>query len=209
MQNTQSQQTNDSDMFDDFGDDETNNNNSNKEFLIEQRTTERLLNEINTSGFRDGHQKFMEDEKYLQTGFDSAYRNLARLAFLAGRIRSLCIHSLYFKNDSAFLSKLTHKLEKIEKYNYECLIKWNGVEARLDLIEKLVNYFESKLNSLKQLIVSLSLNEANSSAKDDLKGSIDSVLDSIEFYETSAQTSDEQSEIVDENLYNFITNLKI
>ena len=50
---------NEEDDDDFFGNDDTNNK---FELLIEQRTTERLKKEMKTTGFRDGHQKEMENE---------------------------------------------------------------------------------------------------------------------------------------------------
>ena len=120
---------NEEDDDDFFGNDDTNNK---FELLIEQRTTERLKKEMKTTGFRDGHQKEMENEYCLQFGFDLAYKLFSKLAFLIGQIRSLTVY-----------------LDEIEKKtNYEIFLYWKEDKLNSDNLVNYLNSLESKLNLL-------------------------------------------------------------
>ena len=92
--------------MDDFIDDEDNN----RDFLIEQKSTERHLNDIKSSGFRDGTQENMENEALIQSGFDESYKIFVNLAFKIGDLRAL---SSNLCQDSCFLAKLNDKLDKV------------------------------------------------------------------------------------------------
>ena len=156
-------------MFDedDFMNDNVNNNltktneSSHKDdYIVEQRATERLLNELTTNGYRDARQKFAEEEKLIQLGFDIGYQQLVKLAFLTGQIRSICSNYPNLKSDSAFLARLNDKLEKIEKLNYEKLINWKvknnhdheNVEPCLNDLRIVIIDIENKLNQFKNLL---------------------------------------------------------
>ena len=137
---------NEEDDDDFFGNDDTNNK---FELLIEHRTTERLKKEMKTTGFRDGHQKEMENEHCLQFGFDLAYKLFSKLAFLIGQIRSLTVYLDVSKNDSAFLAQVLSKLDEIEKKtNYEIFLYWNEDKLNSDNLVNYLNSLESKLNLL-------------------------------------------------------------
>ena len=112
-------------MDDDFGDDinDTNNNREN-DFMLEQRSTDRMREEIKSNGYRDGYQKHFEDEKLMQIGFDIAYKRLSAIAFLCGQIKSMAAYSSVFGKDSAFLARLNDKLDKIEHFKFDNLLEW-------------------------------------------------------------------------------------
>jgi len=118
------------------------------DYKIEQRSTERLLEEIKISGFRDGHQKLMEDEPQMQLGFDLAYRCLCRVAHLVGKIKAYIIYSSFTKGNTAFLAKVNTKLELIEKYNYGLYLEWENVDRTCD---KVVPAAESLVEVLLEL----------------------------------------------------------
>lgn len=138
------------------------------DYKIEQRSTERLLNEIKISGFRDGHQKLMEDEVHLQLGFDLAYRCLARIAGMVGKIKAYSIYSNYTRGNTAFLAGLNQKLELIEKYNYGLFLKWDThsnqtsekVEPAAESMMELLPELERKLIAFEQKFFNLSTGDS-------------------------------------------------
>lgn len=87
---------------------------------LEQRSTEKMLNDLRTSGYRDGRQRHMEDEERMQAGFDTAYKRLVRLGFQTGRVRASVVSLV--RKDSALLAAVNHRLEMIETFAYECCI---------------------------------------------------------------------------------------
>ena len=125
-------------------------------FVIEQRSTERLLDEIHSSGYRDAHQKFMEDEKQLQIGFDAAYVLFCRIGFLTGQIKSYAIYLNCFKHDSAFMAKLTDKLDKLARFNFENYFEWDeDMRPNLNNLKRLVASLEANFNRFKTKLISL------------------------------------------------------
>ncbi|CAF1139356.1 unnamed protein product [Brachionus calyciflorus] len=138
--------------MDDFFDEDDN-----KDFLIELRSTERHLNDVKTSGFRDATQEFMENESLIQSGFDSSYKIFVKLAFRIGEIRAL---SSNLCKNSCFLAKLNDKLDKIENFDYDSRIHWsfdlNNVVPDYSQVIELVNYFTSNLNDLKEILSNFS-----------------------------------------------------
>ena len=151
------------DDFDDFGvggEAEVNNNNNeggstSGDYLVDQRATDRLMSEIGSNGFRDGYQSQFESEPLMQRGFDAAYTRLAQVSFLVGQIRALAAHS---RADSAFLARLSDKLERIEKNSYELLLDWRpGDESATDVDEtKLLtaaSEHQTRLAAFKDLLL--------------------------------------------------------
>lgn len=135
---------------DDFGMD----GGSEQNLTFEQRSTERALNDLRTSGYRDGRQMFMEDERLIQTGFDAAYKMFVKLGMLAGQVRSL---SASLVKDSATLARLNDKLEKIETFPYETKIEWqtegNGdVTPLMGPVNQIILEYHFKLSQIKQQI---------------------------------------------------------
>lgn len=57
--------------------------NENDRLEIEKRTTNRELDEIKKGGYRDGRQKYAEDETLMQKGFDAGYKEFVKSAFLS------------------------------------------------------------------------------------------------------------------------------
>ena len=182
-------------MFDDFESD------TNLDFRVEQRATERLLQEINASGFRDGHQKFMENESLMQSGFDHAYKLFFKLAFLVGKVKALSLHSSVFKSDSLFLAKVSHKLESLEKFEFAGLIAWKplitynvrddqNVEAKFDGLEALISNFESQLALLTQCI-----GEFNISRSSNDLARVNYVLDNLSVASVDSNCQQESDEL--------------
>ena len=137
------------------------------EYKIEQRSTERLLNDIKISGFRDGHQKLMENEVHLQLGFDLAYRCLARIAGMIGKLKAYSIYSNYTRGNTTFLAVLNQKLDLIEKYNYELFLNWDKnpnqtsekVEPNAESMIELLPELERKLIVFEQKFFNLSTSD--------------------------------------------------
>lgn len=157
-----------------------------KDFLVEQKTTERHLNQIKVNGFRDGTQSFMENEALIQQGFDSSYKIFSSLGFQLGEIRAL--GPLVCK-DSCCLAKLNDKLDKIENFNYESRIHWSfdssNVIPDFSQVIETVNYFKDKLNELKQILMSFSNEKSIQKLNDNLN-------------KISIKYDDEQDDIMDE-----------
>ena len=167
------------DDFDDFGDQQadTNNNSGGQgpDYMLDQRSTDRLMQEITSQGYRDAYQSQFEDEKLMQVGFDLAFEQLAPVSFLVGQIRSLAAHSSVLNRDSAFLARLNDKLERIERNNYERWLEWRSDDPLLGLsdqqLESVVREHQNHLTAFKALLSQLSsarkpagsLNEAMSS----------------------------------------------
>lgn len=131
----------DDNIFDD-GDDQ--------DFRIEQRSTDRHMQEIYSSGYRDAYQECQEDEKLLQAGFDHSYKLFVKIGFLIGQIRSVC----NYVKDSSSLARVNHRLEIIEKKcAYEKLVKWreDGEIDLSDLISKLAS-IESRLGEFRAIL---------------------------------------------------------
>ncbi len=120
----------------------------NQDYIVEQRSTDRLLADITAGGFRDGRQKFMEDEKHLQLGFDLAYRLMCKTAFIVGKIKSFSIYSNVAKGNTAFLARLNQKLETIEKYTFELFLNWSASSKSSDNVEP---SFECLIQCLAEL----------------------------------------------------------
>ena len=192
-------------MFDDFESD------TNLDYKLEQQSTERHLRELNASGFRDGHQKWMENEALMQSGFDHAYKLFFKLAFLIGKVKSLSLQSSCLKNETLFQAKIVHKLQSIEKCNFSTLIRWkmlityntrdvNNVEPNLEEIEKLISYYIAQLEILNKSILAF----GTSKSFNDLSN-LNSILDN--FNVMSNQTSEQTLE--NEDLNSIIENLNI
>ena len=124
---------------DDFIDDTTNNHN---DFMLEQRSTDRMRDEIKSNGYRDGYQKHFEDEKLMQIGFDIAYARLSEIAFLCGQIKAMAAYSSTFGKDSSFLARLNDKLDKIEQFKFDSLLEFKANSGQE----------ESEQTSLKNLL---------------------------------------------------------
>ncbi len=187
-----------------FGDEQSVNH----DYILEQRSTDRLLGEITAGGFRDGHQKFMEDEKHLQLGFDLAYRVMCKTAFFIGRIRSFSIYSNHAKGDSAFLARLNQKLESIEKYSFELYLNWsndcnsNGnIEPDFEFLVKCVAELEDKLASYANLC----LNSSDFMTDSFLEGL--SLSSEMTNKRNAYETSDDIKEIIEEEKVTAINKL--
>ncbi len=143
------------------------------DYVVEQRATERHLADLSTNGFRDARQKYSEDERLIQIGFDIGYQQLVKLAFLTGQLRSICANSARLKQSSAFLAMLNHKLDKLEKLHYEKLLNWkvnaivnNEMEPCLADLSPVIVDLESRLNQFKKILFDingekLDMNEVN------------------------------------------------
>jgi hypothetical protein len=150
----------DDDIFEDDG----------KDFLIEQKSTERLMNDIYSNGYRDAFQAHSEDEKLHQKGFDDSYPLFVRLGVLLGQIRSMCSYGPIMRckvaNLSAFLARLNNKLDKIEKeMNYESLIAWKDndtLEPDYSRVIESIRGFETKLTDFKDRLSVLVKDSSNS-----------------------------------------------
>ena len=150
-------QSNDFDIFED--DFECGNK---KDFIVDQNANNRMLSEINTAGYRDGLQKFMEDETHLQRGFDFGFKILSRLAFLVGHVKSTVAFAHFSKNDSSLLAKINDKLEKIENYNYELMLDWDltkSNDANVEKLEKDIRDLEKKLENFREHFKNLRLTQ--------------------------------------------------
>ncbi len=189
-------------MFDDFEGDNS------LDFKIEQRATERHLKELNGSGFRDGHQKWMENELITQSGFDHAYKLFYKLGFLTGKIKSVTLQSNAIKNDNALQAKILQKLQAIEKFNFTRLIKWkilitynthdeNNLEPNFDELVNAINYYETQLSLLNKSILAYNVRNSNELANLNL------ILDNLNVMhiETSEQKQEsDELNIIIENL---------
>ena len=193
-------------MFDDFESDTHN-----LDFKIEQRATERHLKELNASGFRDGHQKWMENEALMQSGFDRAYKLFYKLAFLTGKIKALSLQSNPLKNDNVFQVKISEKLQSIEKFNYSSLIKWkllitynthdeHNVEPNFDELENLINYYQTQLSMLNKSILAYNVSKSSNEL-----ANLNSILEN--FNVMSIQTNEQKQE--SDELNTIIENLNI
>lgn len=140
----------------------------NSDYKIEQRSTERLLNDVKASGFRDGHQKLMEDEKHLQLGFDLSYPLMCRVAYLVGTIKSYNNYSQFTKGNTAFMSKLVMRLDLIEKYNYQLYLNWLDlcnyskdltVQPSSDRLIDILRDIEQKLTKFETDFLNLNTND--------------------------------------------------
>lgn len=135
--------------------DEEDDENTGVDYMVEMRATERLMNEIRTSGFRDGTQEFLQDEQLIQSGFDQSFKLFGKLGFLIGQIRAL---SSGLIKDSCFLAKLNDKLERIENFNYESKIEFIGDLDQPDLVLNLasvretIENFEINLSKLRDVL---------------------------------------------------------
>ena len=192
-------------MFDDFESD------TNLDYKLEQQSTERHLRELNASGFRDGHQKWMDNEALMQLGFDHAYKLFFKLAFLIGKVKSLSLQSSSLKNETLFQAKIVHKLQSIEKCNFSTLIRWkmlityntrdvNNVEPNFEEIEKLINYYIAQLEILNKSILAFGTSKSFNELSN-----LNSILDN--FNVMSNQTSEQTLE--NEELNSIIENLNI
>lgn len=119
-----------------------------RDYIVEQRATERLLIEHRAGGYRDGHQKLMEDESHLQLGFDLAYRLICKVGFLLGQIKSFGIYSTNTKSNTAFLAKLNMHLDKLEKYSYELYLNWDHSGESSETVEPEYHSLSSLLTEL-------------------------------------------------------------
>ena len=125
------------------------------DYIVEQRATERLLIQHRASGYRDGHQKLMEDEPHLQLGFDIAYRLISKISYLLGQIKSFAIYSKFTKSNTAFLAQLNMHIDKLEKFNYELYLNWdnskgdNKVEPEHESLCSLLTELHSRINKFR------------------------------------------------------------
>jgi hypothetical protein len=151
-----------------FGGDEPACAGLSSDFMIEKKSTERLMNDIQSNGYRDAYQEYSENEALIQLGFDSAYKMFTKCGFLIGQIKSLCTYSSKLnkiQDLSCFLARLNNKLDKIEKqFNYENLINWNednnnnkDHNVTLDYAQVIsqVQVFEQKLLEFKEKLVNV------------------------------------------------------
>ncbi len=161
---------------DDFFCEEVNSNSD--EIILEQRSTERLKSQIKATGYRDGIQKFMENETHLQLGFDLAYSFFARIGFFVGQFRSLGTYLDSCKKDSVFLTQLYDKLEKIENNNYELFLIWSD-ERKLN-----ANNLDIYLKNLEIKIFKLKEYVFNSSSDCDFKSNILLALNEFQIKDT-------------------------
>jgi hypothetical protein len=170
--------------------DDENKNEIESLILLDQRATERHLSQIRSSGFRDAHQLFMENEQLMQVGFDQAYESLVKIAFLCGQLKAICSNSARLQKDTAFLAKLNDKLDKIQTYSYETRLAWRVDEANrsVQIDSSDLKYFlkqnEDKLNSFKHQLISL---EGTSSE-------LGEQLNQLEMKNTSDDTNDQEEE---------------
>ena len=184
------------DDFDgDFGEpaDSNNNNSDNRgqgprDYLLDQRSTERAMQEITSQGYRDAYQSQFEDEKLMQVGFDIAFKKLAPVSFLVGQIRSLAAHSRILNRDSAFLARLNDKLERIERNSYERLLEWRSDDPVTGLsdqqLETVVQEHQNHLTAFKSLLSQLA------SAKKP-SGTLSEAMSSLNAIGTDADEQDE------------------
>lgn len=115
-------------------------------FAVEQRTTERHLNDLRTNGYRDARQKYMEDEALMQAGFDSSYAQLVRLGFRLGQVRILGRTSGF---DSGFMAALNHRLDAVDAVSFESLVRWSeGSDPDLTPVSDLVRRLDHALGQL-------------------------------------------------------------
>jgi hypothetical protein len=187
--------------------------NESADFLVEQRTTDRLMNDIYSNGYRDAFQSSSEDDKLLQRGFDDAYKLFVRLGALIGEIKSLCSYAPLITrrvaNSSAFLARLNNKLDKIEKeMTYESLIVWPAVSAGARLepgyakVSQSIGSFEAKLADFKQKLMVFLENSGNcqKSVEESMSG-LDRDVVQIE-YEKEEEASKRNFDILNDMVEN-------
>lgn len=156
--------------------------------LVDQKSTERHLNEIRSSGFRDAHQLFMENEQLMQVGFDQAYESIVKIAFLCGQLKAICSNSATLHKDTAFLAKLNDKLDKIQTHPYEMKLGWRVEETSRSVqidpseFKDFLKQYEDKLNSLKSQLVSFKNNSSELGEK----------LNQLEMQNASDDMNDEE-----------------
>lgn len=179
-----------------FGDDDDFKSNQ-YEIQLEQRSTERIKNEMKLQGYRDAHQKEMENEVYLQLGFDLGYKLFARISFIIGQIRSLAIYLDVFKNDSAFLAQVLNKLDQIESFSeYDKYLQWNKLELNSSSLVLYLGSLEMKLNKFKDHFL-------NSTFQADFKQNIMSALNDFNLeLQTEASLDEEGVNFVNESFGN-------
>jgi hypothetical protein len=147
---------NDNDGDDFMGDDDDNSFNLHQ---IEQRDTDKLLKNISNNGYRDGYQLFNEDAKSMKMGYDIAFKYLVHMGLIVGQLRTLAYYSKPFAKDSIFLARLSDKLVKIEKINYQNIFKWKITyyeeDEQIDLEDfaSKISKIEAQLNSMKQSMI--------------------------------------------------------
>lgn len=124
------------------------------ELAVERRTTDRLLNDLRTNGYRDARQKFMEDETLMQAGFDAAYTRLVKLGFSVGRVRA-SVNTMV--RDSAILAAVNHRLDGVESFAYDAQIEWPPNADYFRLVQT-VNRIASSLDELVKEIKSTTTN---------------------------------------------------
>lgn len=127
---------------------------------LEQRSTDRLLNDLRTNGYRDARQKFMEDETLMQAGFDAAYTQLVRLGFLVGQVRA---SSNSIVRDSATLAAINHRLDAIEKFAFENRVHWSN-DSSSPLSCQFIQSVQEFSNMLSELSSSLKTTQTPSIA---------------------------------------------
>lgn len=188
------------DDSDPFGDDGAT---TTCDYAAEQRTTERMLDDIRSNGFRDGHQKYMENEAYLQIGFDQAYKIFAKLAILTGQVRSLS--SKLISNNSSLLARLNDKLDKIDSYPYETKITWNHqLQPNFDSVVQLVSDFVLRLSQLKDILFSSSSSFTLGQAT-----AMENNLNQLQIEQSHTQDDDLDNQLMVDSLNNLIDNFAI
>ena len=128
---------------------------------VEQRATERKLNELTVSGYRDGRARHSDDEALIQLGFDLGYKQLARIAFASGQLKAACFQSTraQLARDSAFMARLAHKLEQLETHAYERVLRWHmspatsGVDVSADELARVLASVERRLVDFKTFVM--------------------------------------------------------
>ena len=134
---------------------------SHKDFMVDQRSTERSMQDIYSNGYRDAYQKHSEDEKLLQYGFNCSYKLFVKLGLLIGQIKSICSYSSSVTGKvadwSSFLARVNCKLDRIEKqYNYARLISWNKESKELEpdfrRVIETIEKIEIKLREFKEKV---------------------------------------------------------
>jgi hypothetical protein len=142
-------------MNDDF-EDTTN------DIQIDQRYHERHLNEIFNNGYRDAFQSNMENEVYLQDGFNIGYKLMSKIGFLIGQIYSLFEKYKFTNNaelyeDNYDLIKMKNLLNIIENqilnHNWEVIVK-KASDLNDDIeLNQILSRFKESLEIIKEYLI--------------------------------------------------------
>ncbi len=110
---------------------------------VDTRSSDRILDNLYSSGYKDGYQLKMDDENLMQRAFAYTYALFSKIGFLIGYIKA--IHDLNSVKSAGVLEKLQEIQEVLINYEYGPLVA-NGTLT--DFVE-LANAFNKVLSEFK------------------------------------------------------------